>query len=385
MIRRIEAYNYRCLRSVDQSINPFEILVGSNGSGKSTFLDVIAFLGDMVDRGLEAAVEQRTANFHDLVWGREGDCFQLAIAALIPEDKRPLLNRHEIIRYQCAIRLDVLTEKIEIAKERVTVCAKEQTEWGHTTIDRSDTVTFIAESSPGRYERQQPHRNYSVLNSIPVDSEFSATVWLREFLRRGIRPVALSAEELRKPSPPAASEASELHGGYLPRLAAQLRSANQDQFNLWLAHIRSVIPDIKNIRTVLREDDKHRYLVVDYENGVSVPSWMISDGTLRLLALTLLAYAPGQDEVYLIEEPENGVHPTALQAIYESLSSVYEGQVLLASHSPVLLSMAKPQELLCFNKTPEGTQIIRGSEHQALRDWQGEVSLGMLAASGILG
>lgn len=125
--------------------------------------------------------------------------------------------------------------------------------------------------------------------------------------------------------------------------------------------------------------------MVDYENGISVPSWMLSDGTLRLLALTILAYLPDFNGVYLVEEPENGVHPAALQAIYDSLSSVYGGQVLITSHSPVLLGLAKPEQLLCFSKTPTGVDIIRGSEHQALRDWQGEVSLGVLAASGILG
>ena len=146
-----------------------------------------------------------------------------------------------------------------------------------------------------------------------------------------------------------------------------------------------MFPDIKDVRTVLREEDRHRYVVIDYENGVAVPSWMISEGTLRLMALTLLAYAADPRGVYLIEEPENGIHPAALQAVYESLSSIYEGQVLIASHSPVLLSMAKPEQLLCFVATAGGTRIVRGSEHQALRDWQGEVSLGMLAASGILG
>jgi predicted ATPase len=117
--------------------------------------------------------------------------------------------------------------------------------------------------------------------------------------------------------------------------------------------------------------------MIDYQNGASVPSWVVSDGTLRLLALTLLAYVSDSSRVYLIEEPENGVYPTALQAIYESLSSIYEGQVLIASHSPVLLGMAKPGQLLCFMKTTEGTKIVRGSEHPGLRDWQGEVSLGM--------
>jgi len=67
MFRRIEARGYRCLRSVEQSINPFEILIGSNASGKSSFLDVVAFLGSLVSAGLEAAVEERTTNFHDLV------------------------------------------------------------------------------------------------------------------------------------------------------------------------------------------------------------------------------------------------------------------------------------------------------------------------------
>jgi predicted ATPase len=65
MFLRIEAKNYRCLREVNQTLNPFEILVGSNASGKSTFLDVVAFLSDLVANGLEAAIETRTSNPHD--------------------------------------------------------------------------------------------------------------------------------------------------------------------------------------------------------------------------------------------------------------------------------------------------------------------------------
>jgi len=198
-------------------------------------------------------------------------------------------------------------------------------------------------------------------------------------------PVALDVRELRKPSPPATTRVGDLSGSYLARSVAQLRSGDSTQFQAWLAHVRTVLPDVKDIRTVVRDEDRHRYVVIDHENGIAVPSWMISDGTLRLLALTLLAYMPDSDRVYLIEEPENGVHPTALQAIYESLSSVYEGQVLIASHSPVLLSMAEPEQLLCFVQTPKGTAIVRGSEHPALKDWRGEISLGVLAASGILG
>lgn len=48
MIRLIEALNFRCLRYVKQELGPFHVLVGPNASGKTTFLDVIAFLGRMV-------------------------------------------------------------------------------------------------------------------------------------------------------------------------------------------------------------------------------------------------------------------------------------------------------------------------------------------------
>jgi len=42
MIRRIEALNYRSLRYVSQALCPFQLLIGPNASGKSTFLDVVA-------------------------------------------------------------------------------------------------------------------------------------------------------------------------------------------------------------------------------------------------------------------------------------------------------------------------------------------------------
>lgn len=148
--------------------------------------------------------------------------------------------------------------------------------------------------------------------------------------------------------------------------------------------MRTGLPDLVAVRTVLRPEDRHRYLMVRYANGIEVPSWNLSEGTLRLLALTLLAYIPDFQGVCLIEEPENGVHPAALETIYQSLSSIYEGQVLLATHSPMLLALAKPEELLCFRRTDEGTEIVRGSDHPALRDWKREVSLADYFAAGVL-
>ena len=85
MIRLIEALNYRCLRHVRQELGPFHVLVGPNASGKTTFLDVVAFLSDIVTQGPEDAIRRRTQNFEDLLWMRQGDSFQIAIEVKLPD------------------------------------------------------------------------------------------------------------------------------------------------------------------------------------------------------------------------------------------------------------------------------------------------------------
>jgi predicted ATPase len=143
---------------------------------------------------------------------------------------------------------------------------------------------------------------------------------------------------------------------------------------------------LAGINVVEREDDRHRYLVLCYGGGLKIPSWMVSDGTLRLLALTLPAYLPELEGVYLIEEPENGIHPRAVETLFQSLSSVYGAQILLATHSPVMLSVASLDQVLCFQKTESGaTDIVLGNEHPDLRQWQGDTNLGSLFAAGVLG
>jgi predicted ATPase len=123
-----------------------------------------------------------------------------------------------------------------------------------------------------------------------------------------------------------------------------------------------------------------------YKDGLEVPSWMASDGTLRLPALTLPAYLSDFGGAYLIEEPENGIHPRAVETLFQSLSSVYDAQILLATHSPVILSIVKADNVLCFAKTEEGaTDIVTGSKHPALREWRGETNLGVIFAAGVLG
>jgi predicted ATPase len=275
MITKVEAFNYRCLKAVAQPLRPYQILVGPNGSGKSAFLDVIGFLGDTVSNGLKGAVAERTENFHDLVWGREGNTFRLAIEARIPDDRRAPIGiaQAEIIRYEIDVRIDISVDEIMFSDENLSI--SDSAGNTHVIIGRnSHTVSFTSERGPERYKFEL-NWNYSGLANLPMDeSQFPAAVWLKNLLREGVQAVTLNNEALRMPSPPGQGQTRTNNGSNLARLVAQLYDTDRNEFDAWVRHIQTALPEIENIRTVLRPEDKSRYVMVRYDEGVEIPSWM---------------------------------------------------------------------------------------------------------------
>ncbi len=419
MISLIEALNFRCLRYIHRPLSPFHVLVGPNASGKTTFLDVVAFMGRLVSDGLEAAVNERTQNFQDLVWGRAGRSFQLALEARIPDERRKQLSesKFDTIRYEIEIGLQAETDEVAILAEKAvlktvqpvvpeqrtlfpflpaipeSILSSKGSRQTRTVINKvpQGNDNFYSEvyqeSGKGWAPAFKLGPRKSALGNLPADeSKFPVATWLRELLTVGVQQFVLNSLLIRRASPPGQVRGFKPDGSNLPWVVADLERRSPERFQDWIAHLRTALPDLESIRTVERTDDRHRYLMLGYRGGLEVPSWMASDGTLRLLALTLPAYLPDLTGVYLIEEPENGIHPRAVETMFQSLSSVYEAQVLLATHSPIILSIVDADKLLCFAKTPEGaTDIIVGSDHPALREWKGETNLSILFAAGVLG
>ena len=107
MLTRIQALNYRCFNHIDQSLGNFQVLVGANGVGKSTFLDVICFLGELVRQprgGLQAALNGRSASFEDLLFEKKEGFFELAIEAEIPEK---IASESRVLGHSGIVRLEV--------------------------------------------------------------------------------------------------------------------------------------------------------------------------------------------------------------------------------------------------------------------------------------
>lgn len=421
MIARIEALNYRCLRYVAQDLDRFHVLVGPNGSGKSTFLDVFALMSDLISLGPDGAVAERVPDFRDLVWMRSRGHFEVAVEVSIPDDRREVFKNggYSRARYEVSLGTQVDDEQPTILGETFWLLPSES-ESSHVPRSRDlfpeaipppstilktgrrapdgwkKIVNKVAESGNDYFSsetsnwnnlfRLGPHK--SALANLPEDeTKFPVATWFKELLMLGIDRLALNSERMRQPSPPRAPKIFLPDGSTLPWVVERLAARDPRRFRDWINHVRTALPELKMIETIERPEDRHRYLVLQFENGLKIPSWAASDGTLRLLGLTLLAYLSTRAAaVFLVEEPENGIHPQAVETVFQSLSSVYDAQVLLATHSPVILGIAKLGQVLCFAKTVDGaTDIVRGTEHPGLKHWKGEVDLGTLFASGVLG
>ena len=402
-LNAIQARNYRSLKHVDLRFDGnLHVLVGPNGSGKSTLLDAIEFLFDYMNQGLKKAVGKRTRNFQDLVWGRppQESSFELAAEFAVGDQQ---------FRYE--LRVEESGDGMRVAVENGFL--------GHLTPDEfaqsagSDSIC-VSDRRSNRRQRQvfglgnvenvltfgpfnednrsisfvRGHRGddgsaigfLSVLSRrVPFAGEekwdFSNVDQIGDALtRRGVQYLQLDSRKLRQASSPDGDDDNRLadDGSNLPQVLERLHS-NREEWTRWLKFVRIALPELEDVRIVHREDDRHKYLMIKHA-GVEVPSWVVSEGTLRLFALTAVAHLQSHPLAYLLEEPENGIHPMAIEYAYQALSAVRGTQVFVASHSPTLLHCVELDQVLCFGlDSRRGTVIVRGDEHPQLREWQGSV------------
>lgn len=423
MIRLVEALGFRALKYVNQPLDRFQILVGPNASGKSTFLGAVDLLGKLVDapRDISEPLRELSPNFRDLTFMRGGTRFELAIEAVLPERLRAHKktgggNGAELVRYEVSLGESEQSGAVSVIGENLWLRGLGDAEppdlqrhlfpeprvspdhlirqersrtpkgWRKVISKTASNDYFMSETSAWNAPFNFGRNRLALANLPEEEARFPVAVWFRRLLTRGIQRLALSSEALRRPSPPGSVTEFLPDGSNLPWVIERFRTENPDDFGRWLAHVQTALPDVTDIDTVERQEDRHRYLRLSYRTMLQAPSWAVSDGTLRLLALTLVPYLDIPDRIFLIEEPENGIHPQAVETVFQALSNTDDCQILCATHSPVLLSLAVPEQVLCFARTAEGaTDIVRGDKHPKLAEWRRGTDLGTIFAAGILG
>ncbi len=416
MLNAIQARSFRGLRHVDLRFDGnFHVLVGPNGSGKSTLLDAIAFLSDYMNLGLERAVVKRTRNFQDLAWNRPARSpgFELAVEFTVGDQELRYELRVEDAGDGARVALEsgflghLTPEEFKESAGSNSICKSDQAsgrkqrqifglERGRA---RDKTQFWFRTESAGARKLHFSHGPdndrgaigaFSLLPEylhLPDETkmDFSSLKWLDTLTRRGVQCVQLNSKKLTQASRPNGDDGSRLadDGSNLPRVLERLKSDGKE-WRRWLEFVRLALPELEDIRIVHRDDDGHMYLMVR-RAGIEVPSWGVSEGTLRLFALTVIAHLRAVPMAYLLEDPENGIHPMAIEYACQALSAVRDAQVFIASHSPTLLRCFKIDQVLCFAHDPaKGTVIVPGDEHPQLREWRGSIDDTVFWAADIL-
>lgn len=445
MITRLEATRYRCFERLGVDVGDFRVLVGANGSGKTTLLDLPVLFGDLLRANNVSApfmerrpeLPPRAGSLNELVFAGRGSDFSLAVEARLPEvvqskvlegmfaRKRTERSRQALqedrrqwpthIRYEIGLRIGA-DQALQVAYEYLFMfpesdgpdrrqagfhgaTADGKKHW-HLTLKRE----FGYESE---FKSETPQANTAkvglpeTLLAMPrvlfePEAGYPAARWLLGLLTTDAVFLEPNWSAMRQASPPGQPKVITANGRNIPWLALELKREGapegapadfrSERYADWIAHVQAALPQVKEIDVREREDDHYAYFVVSYKGDFKVPSPGLSDGTLRILTLTLLPYLSKHPAILVTEEPENGIHPRAIEAVLQSLSSMYDSQVWVSSHSPVVLARAKLDQLLCARLASEGgVEMVAGTDHPRLQEWRGGIDLGSLFAAGVLG
>jgi predicted ATPase len=395
MIVAIKIRNFKGIkRSPWLDLDPFHVLVGPNGSGKSTFLDAIEFLKSCLVNGPLIAVEQRAPEFRDLTFLRRGGPIEFDLRLRFFDSPGDALGT---LHYRVAMTSDDRLG-IRVSEEllkRVEAGSKPGT--GTRLLGKTSTGSDFYRRESGTYHDSfQFGPGKLALSLIPPDThKYPTGNVVRNFLAQGIRYVQLNSVAMRQPAPATRSTELDLDGTNLARVVGNLlRSGSNGQSSSegrsavarWTEHLRYALEDLESIGWAARPPDNAEYLTLKFAGGLECPSWLLSDGTLRMLALTLPAFLSGPPSLYMVEEPENGVHPHALEIIVKALAAIPGSQVFVATHSPLVVQQVGAKPLLCFRRDEEtGVQIIHGEDHPVLKDWEGIPDLASILAYRVFG
>jgi predicted ATPase len=121
---------------------------------------------------------------------------------------------------------------------------------------------------------------------------------------------------------------------------------------------------------------------VDYK----VPGWLLSTGTLRVLALLACLRHPNPPPLLVIEELENGLDPRTIHLFVEEIRSALalgEIQVIITTHSPFLLDLVDLSHLVVVERV-DGRPVFTRPNQEALAEWSKSFSPGRLYTMGRL-
>ncbi len=427
MITQIEIDGFKTFKDFKVELAPFQVIVGPNGSGKSNLFDALHLLSRLASFDLEHVIKDMRGDanelFTKLPGGESVDRMKFAVEMLVDRKvqddfKKSVTVKYTRLRYELEIMLgvDIINlERLYVAHESLRSIQLSEDHWRNkyglsTSNDwisnqQDDVVSFIStigrttntaipigseinepiiylfsDDESGANNQQisgsfQIHAaSRTVLSSITNLTHFHAFAVRKELLSLNF--LHLNPESLRQPSLTRGPRSLSPDGGNLPTVLARIQAEDKLAFHIISLDVANLVPGVLRIKV---EQDKPSDKYVIYAETLDqrdFSAMVLSDGTLRLLALATLRNDPQFHGVLCLEEPENGVDPLHLKIMARLLRGMVTDfndleqtdeplrQVLVTTHSPSFVSLPDVIDSLLVAFTPTH---IEGKSATALR------------------
>ncbi len=333
-IKSVEISNFKSLADVRVDLEPLTVLVGTNGSGKSNFVDALAFVQECLADSVEGALNRRGGWMHvmnragDLMSGPTPPGIRFSLIMDLPPD----------ITAEYTFEIDTWVEHLSrpfsIAYES---CLLQDSGGGKSEfqVGRGQFTTSI----PGI----KPHISADNL-ALRIVSGVEEFEPLWEFLY-SMRFYDIDPGKLRELQSPDAGMFLKRDGSNAASVLERMRRRSSEIWEeppvvqLLTKFLSEACPGIHGVatRSVRNKETLSFYQDIGLEEPEDFDALDMSNGTLRILGLLLSVLQP-RPKVVGIEEPEASVHPALLEMIMEVLMGASnEKQVLITTHSPEVL------------------------------------------------
>lgn len=376
-LQRISTRNYRALADVTVELRDITVLFGPNGAGKSTILDVLWFIRDCAVHGVDEASTTRSHGIGILFDGAT--------------DGEPLVVAVETLEIRYELSLGLSSGRIEAFPGERLCFGEPQRPYLDRPVGSARASFFHAGlGDPVMVSLREPDK-ISLGRYLDFQPDFHEVAELDQRLRLLLfyRSRALDLGFIKQRG----SEQS--HHLWLwdtgKNLWSVLRNlqgkrAVDDRYDTIIDFMRQSFPTFRDL--VLESTGPASVYGSFVESGRRQPILAsgMSDGHVQMLLMltALFAEGPQRPSLLLLDEPELSLHPWALAVLGKAIQAAaheHQKQVLLATHSPVLMSQFEPADCMAVELEQGRTRLRRVSEIEGIDDLLEQYATGSLYMS----
>ncbi|WP_286825632.1 AAA family ATPase [Microcystis sp. LSC13-02] len=374
----IKITNYRMFKNIHiRDIPPFCVIIGANGTGKSTLFDIFGFLRDALKNNIRQALQIRGGYKEVITRGQEKEDIEIElqfrmkisdterlvtyILRIGQEENRPMIKR-EILRYKRGEHgapfhfLDfqrgqgyAITNEEDFSKPDKELDREEQ---------KLESNDILALKGLGQFQRFKAATAFRSLIENWHISDFHISE------ARGSKEISY-AEHLSPTGDNMATVAQYIYQQY-PQIFQQI-----------LERMKQRVPGISSVEAKETEDGR---LILRFQDQAFKDPFIdryVSDGTMKMFAYLILLFDPNPHPLLCVEEPENQLYPTLLKELAEEFAhySYRGGQVFVSSHSPDFLNAVPLASIFWLIKSQGITQIHRATDSEIFKNLVAEGDL----------